>query len=56
LAPGAQLSVTVTPSSARKCDRCWHYRDDVGADAAHPTICGRCTSNLFGAGELRTVA
>ncbi len=26
--------------AARKCDRCWHYRADVGADPAHPTICG----------------
>jgi len=50
------LAVTVTPSSATKCERCWHWRDDVGADAAHPTICGRCVGNLFGAGEARTVA
>jgi len=50
------LAVTVTPSSATKCERCWHWRDDVGTDAAHPTICGRCVSNLFGAGEARTVA
>ena len=28
----------------------------VGHDAAHPTLCGRCTSNLYGAGETRTVA
>jgi isoleucyl-tRNA synthetase len=43
-------------STSQKCERCWHYRDDVGVDPAHPTICGRCTSNLFGAGESRTVA
>jgi isoleucyl-tRNA synthetase len=53
---GESLAVTVTPSSATKCERCWHWRDDVGHDAAHPTLCGRCTSNLFGAGEARTVA
>jgi len=53
---GDELKVTVTPSTAVKCERCWHYRDDVGADAAHPTICGRCVSNLDGAGEVRTVA
>lgn len=53
---GATLSVVVTPSTAPKCERCWHYRDDVGADAAHPTICGRCVSNLHGAGETREVA
>ncbi len=52
----AELAVRVAPSSAPKCERCWHYRDDVGADAAHPTICGRCTANLFGAGEVRKVA
>ncbi len=51
-----ELTVTVTPSSATKCERCWHWRDDVGHDAAHPTICGRCTSNLHGAGEPRHIA
>ncbi len=56
LAEGPALAVEVTPSSAAKCARCWHYRDDVGHDPAHPTICGRCTSNLYGAGEVRTVA
>ena len=56
LANGDGLQVTVTPSTDSKCERCWHYRADVGADAAHPTICGRCTANLFGEGERRTVA
>jgi isoleucyl-tRNA synthetase len=50
------LRVEVTPSSATKCERCWHYRDDVGSDVAHPTICGRCVSNLYGAGEVRSIA
>ena len=53
---GDALVVTVTPSAAPKCERCWHWRSDVGADAAYPTICGRCTSNLFGTGEVRSVA
>ena len=56
LSAGAELAVNVAPSSAPKCERCWHYRTDVGHDAAHPTICGRCTSNLNGAGEIRRVA
>ena len=56
LVAGNELAVTVAPSSATKCERCWHYRDDVGTDAAHPTLCGRCTSNLYGAGETRKVA
>ncbi len=50
------LLVTVHPSGHAKCERCWHYREDVGHDAAHPTLCGRCTSNLFGAGEPRSHA
>ena len=50
------LACIVTPSRATKCERCWHWRDDVGADPAHPTICGRCTGNLYGAGETRRVA
>ncbi|MBQ0944176.1 isoleucine--tRNA ligase [Ideonella sp. 4Y16] len=53
---GAELAIRVTPASAAKCERCWHYREDVGADAAHPTLCGRCVSNLHGAGEARSVA
>lgn len=50
------MAIQVSTSTGIKCERCWHYRDDVGVDAAHPTLCGRCTSNLFGAGESRTVA
>jgi isoleucyl-tRNA synthetase len=56
LVTGDDLSVRVSPSTSIKCERCWHYRDDVGADPAHPTICGRCTSNLYGVDERRTVA
>ncbi|HET9978601.1 MAG TPA: class I tRNA ligase family protein, partial [Burkholderiaceae bacterium] len=53
---GDALAVTVAPSQATKCERCWHWRADVGHDAAHPGLCGRCTSNLHGAGEVRTIA
>jgi isoleucyl-tRNA synthetase len=56
LVAGETLAITVTPSAAVKCERCWHWRDDVGAAAAHPTICARCTSNLFGDGETRLIA
>jgi isoleucyl-tRNA synthetase len=53
---GTALDVAVTPSAATKCERCWHWRSDVGHDPAHPAICGRCTSNLYGSGETRRVA
>jgi isoleucyl-tRNA synthetase len=56
VASEAEEAVVVTPSGATKCERCWHWRDDVGVEPAHPTLCGRCVSNLFGAGEPRTVA
>jgi isoleucyl-tRNA synthetase len=56
LQAGDALKIDVTASAATKCERCWHWRSDVGHDAAHPTVCGRCTSNLHGAGETRTVA
>ena len=53
---GEALGIKVAPSAHTKCERCWHYREDVGHDTAHATLCGRCTSNLFGAGESRLVA
>ena len=52
----ADEEIVVTPSAHSKCDRCWHYRADVGADASHATLCGRCVTNLFGTGEDRKVA
>ncbi len=56
VAAGSALKTTPTPVTDPKCERCWHYRADVGHDAAHPGLCARCTGNLFGAGESRTVA
>jgi isoleucyl-tRNA synthetase len=56
LIAGSAQAIGTEASSAIKCERCWHYRDDVGHDTAHPTICGRCTSNLYGAGEDRKFA
>jgi isoleucyl-tRNA synthetase len=56
LVAGDALGVVVRPSTDTKCERCWHWRADVGHDPAHPTLCGRCSSNLYGAGEARSVA
>ncbi|MFD1122100.1 isoleucine--tRNA ligase [Methylophilus flavus] len=56
VADAAAQKILVKPSVYQKCDRCWHYRADVGSDAAHPSICGRCVSNLFGSGEVRKYA
>jgi isoleucyl-tRNA synthetase len=46
--PGTQ-KVQVRASAHPKCERCWHYRADVNDEA----LCGRCESNLRGAGEKR---
>jgi isoleucyl-tRNA synthetase len=53
---GEAIEITVSASHKTKCERCWHYEDDVGHDANHPGICGRCVSNLSGAGEARRFA
>ncbi len=47
------LTLRVSASTAPKCVRCWHHRDDVGAHPEHPDICGRCAENVAGAGETR---
>ena len=53
---GQSLAVRVSPSAHGKCVRCWHHREDVGRNAEHPELCGRCVANAFGAGEARRFA
>ena len=55
LTPAEALTVQVEVSAQVKCERCWHYVDDVGQHG-HEGLCGRCVSNLHGAGETRHVA
>ncbi|MGA8009557.1 MAG: zinc finger domain-containing protein, partial [Thiomonas sp.] len=55
-AAGEELRIEVAPTTHAKCERCWHWRDDVNADPSHPGLCGRCVSNLYGAGEPRHLA
>ena len=50
--PGVEVEV----AQGQKCERCWHVTVDVGSNAEHPTLCARCVSNLFGAGETRQFA
>ena len=47
------LHIDVSASEYKKCDRCWHYREEVGSHDEHPSICNRCISNLFEKGEVR---
>jgi isoleucyl-tRNA synthetase len=50
---GPEIQVKAEVASGYKCERCWHYETDVGQHADHPGLCGRCITNLFGAGESR---
>jgi isoleucyl-tRNA synthetase len=52
----AGLRVVATASAYPKCPRCWHHRADVGANADHPELCGRCVQNIEGDGEVRRFA
>lgn len=52
----ADLRVDVTAAEGTKCVRCWHVRDDIGVDAAHPELCARCVTNVSGHGEVRHYA
>ena len=56
VAKGDELTVAAKVSGGEKCERCWHYTDDVGSVAAHPTLCARCAENVSGKGETRHYA
>ena len=56
VADAAAEGVVAVPSPHAKCPRCWHWREDVGVNAEHPELCGRCDANLHGAGEPRAHA
>lgn len=47
---------TVTKSQAKKCERCWHYEDDVDSDPEYPGLCSRCVENIKTQGETRHFA
>jgi isoleucyl-tRNA synthetase len=36
------LRIEIEPADGKKCERCWNYATDVGADEDFPTVCGRC--------------
>lgn len=50
------LAVEVVAIADEKCERCWQRREDVGKDATHKTLCGRCVVNIEGEGETREYA
>ncbi len=36
------LEIAVAHADGAKCERCWHWENDVGHDQQHPTLCGKC--------------
>ena len=56
LAAGPELAVDVSIAPGSKCALTWHYSEDVGQDAQHPTLSARAIANLYGTGETRGVA
>jgi isoleucyl-tRNA synthetase len=39
--------ILVTKAAGEKCERCWHWEEDVGETKEHPTLCGRCVSAIM---------
>jgi isoleucyl-tRNA synthetase len=44
---GEDLQVQVGKATGFKCERCWHWEEDVGKAPAHPTICFRCAEAVI---------
>jgi isoleucyl-tRNA synthetase len=53
---GGKVFIEASPSTHDKCVRCWHHREEVGSNAQHPELCGRCVVNIDGDGEQRRYA
>jgi isoleucyl-tRNA synthetase len=45
---GDGFGVEVIKVPAQKCERCWNYREAVGMDKEHPTLCERCLEAIRG--------
>jgi isoleucyl-tRNA synthetase len=42
LSSDKELLIEISLAMGKKCERCWNYREAVGKDADHPTLCDRC--------------
>jgi isoleucyl-tRNA synthetase len=50
------LRLSLSASTAEKCERCWHHNVTVGMHPEHATLCSRCVTNIAGDGEVRHFA
>jgi isoleucyl-tRNA synthetase len=46
--PGEGLTVSVDRARGDKCERCWKFTTDVGANPEFPTVCAACAAVLTG--------
>jgi isoleucyl-tRNA synthetase len=49
LTPGngeATCQIVVSKALGQKCERCWHWEEDVGDVPEHATVCGRCVAAI----------
>jgi isoleucyl-tRNA synthetase len=42
-----KMITTIEKADGQKCERCWHWETDIGQNAEHPTICGRCVEAVM---------
>lgn len=52
----ASIETIAKVSENAKCVRCWHRCDDIGKNAEHPELCGRCVGNVTNRPEIRQYA
>jgi isoleucyl-tRNA synthetase len=48
---GQEPTARAEKSPHAKCERCWNYRETVGRNTDHPTLCDRCATVLTSAGS-----
>jgi len=44
---GETAAHSVAKATGQKCERCWHFESDIGQNATHPTLCGRCVEAVL---------
>jgi len=40
------LTIEIERARGKKCNRCWHYSEEVGKSSKYPDICPRCEEQL----------
>ncbi len=43
-----EMRIEVLKAGGLKCERCWNWRESIGRDKKHPSLCHRCVGVLKG--------